>query len=215
MENKNIIITIGRQFGCGGREIGHIIANKLNISYFDKELLTQAAHDTGVKTEFFEKADERLPSFFQNLLAFNLGYYGDVSCKNASPISYENIFKAQSDVIRKIAQKSCVIVGRCSDYVLRDNPNCINIFIHSSLEARAKRILERGDAKNINAATLLAEKKNKMREDYYNYYSNKEWGAAKSYDMTLDSSKITSEDCADLVCTFVKMKINHAQSNDF
>ncbi|MEG0253322.1 MAG: cytidylate kinase-like family protein, partial [Muribaculaceae bacterium] len=163
MEDKKYVITIGRQFGSGGREIGRIIADKLNIAYYDKELLMEAAKSSGVNPEFFEKADERIPSFFSNLFSFNLGYNAEPYFIGSTPISDDSIYKAQSDVMTSLAEKSsCVIVGRSADYVLRKHPLCINVFIHASMEARVARIIRRNDTTTEAEAHIIAEKKNKL-----------------------------------------------------
>lgn len=209
METK-FVITIGRQFGSGGREIGRIIAEKLGIKYYDKELLAAAAESSGVKTEFFEESDERTPNFFShsNLWSFNIGYnIGDFFSANVS-FSNENLYRAQSDVIKDFAsQSSCVIVGRSADYVLREHPCLISVFIHASESACAKRIIKRGECKTEEEAFTMAEKKNKIRSSYYNFYTDKEWGNAASYDLCIDSSKLTSEQIADIIVEYTKKRI--------
>lgn len=209
METK-YVITIGRQFGSGGREIGRLVANKLGIEYYDKELLAAAAESSGVKTEFFEETDERTPTFFShsNIWSFNIGYnIGDFFSANVS-FSNENLYRAQSDVIKDFAnQSSCVIVGRSADYVLREHPHLISIFIHASEKACAQRIINRGECDNIEKAIEMLEKKNKLRSSYYNFYTDKEWGNAASYDFCIDSSKLTSEQVADIIVEYVKKRI--------
>ena len=209
--NTNYVITIGRQFGSGGREIGRIVANKLGIQYYDKELLAAAAESSGVKTEFFEASDERSPKFFasSNLWSFKVGYnIGDFFSANVS-FSDENLYRAQSDVIKSFAKQSpCVIVGRSADYVLREHPCLISIFIHASKEACAERIIARCDCKTKEQAYEMAEKKNKLRSNYYNFYTDKEWGDAASYDLCIDSSKMSSEMVADIIVEYVKKRIS-------
>lgn len=208
METPKYAITIGRQFGSGGREIGRAIADKLNIAYYDKELLMEAAISSGVNPEFFEKADERIPSFFSNLFSFSLGYNAEPYFIGSTPISDDSIYKAQSDVMFSLADRSsCVIVGRSADYVLRDHPYCINVFIHASIEARIERIIHRNDTTTEAEARIIAEKKNKLRSDYYNFYTNKSWGKAESYDITIDSSKLSCDAIADIIIKYLHERI--------
>ena len=205
------VITIGRQFGSGGREIGRIVANKLGIQYYDKELLAEAAKESGVNTEFFEASDEVSPSIFakSNIWAFNIGYNIGKFFSADMSFSDDNLYQAQSDVIKKFAELSpCVIVGRSADYVLREHPCLISIFISASEDACVKRIIERCDCNGEEEALLLIEKKNKLRSNYYNFYTDKEWGNATSYDLCIDSSKLSTEQVADIIVEYVKKRIS-------
>ena len=207
---ENFVITIGRQFGSGGREIGQIVADKLGIKYYDKELLAAAADSSGVNAEFIEETEEKSPGFFSrsNLSTINIGY----SIGNFFSIDFssydENLYRAQSEVIQDFAnQSSCVIVGRSADYVLRNHHCIISIFISASIDACIKRVIERCDCNNPEEALELIEKKNKLRSNYYNYYTDKQWGDASSYDLCIDSSKISSEQVADIIVEYVKKRI--------
>ena len=159
MDNK-IILTIGRQFGSGGREVGQKLAKELGIGYYDKELMALAAKESGLSEEFFEKADEKASSG----LAYGLfPPYADV-------LSNDRLFLYQSDTIRNLAEKgSCVIVGRCADYILRDNPDCLSFFIHNNKENRIQRIIESQNL-TVEQAEELMLKTDKSRAAYYNYY---------------------------------------------
>lgn len=204
---KNIILTIGRQFGSGGSEIGKKLAKELNFSYYDKELLALAAKESGLCPEVFEKADERESSGLA--YAFSMGFsplgmyipYDDI-------LSNERLFKIQSDAIRGLAEKeSCVIIGRCSDYILRDNPNCIHFFIHNKEENRIKLIMEREKVSEAEAKELMA-KTDKSRAAYYNYYTNKHWGVSSSYNFSLDVSVLGIDESALFIKEFVSKKFN-------
>ena len=211
MTEPKYVITIGRQFGSGGRVIGQYIADKLGIKYYDKELLAEASKNSGVCTEFFEKADERSPSFFDNLFSFNPGYGLTSFLNSSSPLSPENIYSIQSDVIKKLSEEnSCVIVGRSADYILRDHPCCINVFIHGSIESRVKRILERHECCTEEEAREFAKKRDKLRANFYNYYTDKVWGDAASYDMTVDSSVLSVEEVGEMIIEYAKMRIQSA-----
>lgn len=205
------VITIGRQFGSGGSEIGRIVAQKLGIKYYDKELLAAAAKSSGVNAEFFEASDERSPGFFAgaNIWSFNIGYNLGNFFSTEVSFSDDNLYKAQSDTIQNLAnESSCVIVGRSADYVLRNHPCLISIFISSSEKECIKRIIARGDSDSEVRAREMAEKKNKLRSNYYNFYTDKEWGNAASYDLCIDSSKITSEQVAEIIVEYVKKRIS-------
>ncbi|HIX26908.1 MAG TPA: cytidylate kinase-like family protein [Candidatus Barnesiella excrementigallinarum] len=204
--NNNLIITIGRQFGSGGREIGKLLSELFGIAYYDKELINEASKSSGLSTEYFEKADERAPSALLNSFSINWltgagGLWGDGGLSN------EYIFKFQSDVIRHLAEtQSCVIVGRCADYILRHYPRCYNVFIHAPLEDCVERIICRSPELSRKEAIELAEKKNKLRASYYNFYTDKGWGVSSSYDLSIDSSILGSEATAQFIRDFILKK---------
>lgn len=211
MENNNVpkyVITIGRQFGSGGHVIGRLVAEKLGIAYYDNELLAEAAKSSGMNCNFFEAADERTPSFFGSLMSFSSSFHGNSVAIGSSPISNDNIYRQQSEVIEALVERSsCVIIGRTADYILRNNPRAISIFIHASKESCAKRIMDRDKCKTVDEALALADKRNKARADYYNFYTDKRWGEAMSYDLTLDSSKLSVEQTADLIIAYAKVRL--------
>ncbi len=211
MTTENFVITIGRQFGAGGRELGRTIARKLGIAYYDKELLVEAAKEAGVSPEFFEKADERFPSFISGLFSFNLGSNPMSYYAGSTSISDDSIYKAQCDVIRSLASRgSCVIVGRSADYVLRDHPKVANIYVHAPIDVRCRRIMKRSNCddsrQNPARARALAERTDKLRANYYNFYTDKRWGDARSYDLTLDSSLMPMEALADVVIAYINAR---------
>lgn len=211
MKEPKFVITIGRQFGSGGREVGKYIADKMGIKYYDKELLAAASEDSGVRTEFFERADEHSPTFFDNLLSFNPGFGVSSFIGTTSPLSPDNIYVIQSKVIKQLAESdSCVIIGRSADYILRDHPCCINIFIHASIDSRVKRLMKRRDCVSAEEAVILAEKRDKLRTSFYNYYTEKEWGKSESYDLSIDSTNISIEEIGDLIIEYAKIRIQSA-----
>ena len=202
---ENIIISIGRQFGSGGRVIGKALAQKLNFDYYDKELLTLAAKENGISPEFFEQSDEKsFPLLEQASHWFeNLGINNPFS---SSVLSNDALFKMQSDTIKKLAEeKSFVILGRCSDYILRDNPNCISIFLHSTEEERAKRICKRMQITEEEAIIRMREE-DKKRAAYYNFYSNKIWGDAKTYNLSIDISKLGETQTLEFILAYIKKR---------
>lgn len=209
MQEKKFVITIGRQFGSGGRCIGRKLAEKLNIKFYDKELLLETAKETGIHPNLVQKSDERLPSFYLgNMSSMNLGFYIHPFSTSPAVSYYDSIQKAVSDMIRTIAaRESCIIVGRCADYLLRENPNCINIFISASPEACAQRIISRTEGMTIDDAKALAKKENKLRAEYYNFYTDKQWGHSSSYDLCIDSSRIDEQAAIDLIVQYVESRL--------
>lgn len=208
-KSSNFVVTLGRQFGCGAREIGQMVAKMLDVSYYDKELLLEAAKQSGVAPAIFEASDERTPKFFSSLWSFNLGYYSGTLFAGDQPVKEDNVYQAQSQVMVDLAHKGpCVIVGRSADYILRNETEVISIFLHSSMEDRIKRIVKRGDCKTKKEAREMAIKQNKLRANYYNFYTDKHWGESESYDLSIDSSKLGPEGTAKLIVDYVKTRLN-------
>ncbi len=205
--DKNYVIAIGRQFGCGGREVGQRVAQLLDIDYYDKQLLLEASKASGIMPELFEAADERTPKFFPSLWPLNLAMAGSTFTGDI-PMSDDSIYKAQCQVMKDLVdRKPCVIVGRTADYVLRDYCPVISVFLHAPIEDRVKRIIERGDCDTHDAAEKRADKIGKLRAEYYNFYTDKLWGHADSYDLCLDSSLLGIEGTAQLIVDFVKRRL--------
>lgn len=205
--NRNYVIAIGRQFGSGGRKVGQRVAQLLDIDYFDKQLLLEASKASGIQTEMFEAVDERTPKFFPSLWPLNLAMAGSAFV-GETPMSDDSIYKAQCQVMKDLVdRKSCVIVGRTADYVLRDHCPVISVFLHAPIDDRVKRIMERGDCDTREAAEKRADKANKLRAEYYNFYTDKLWGHAESYDLCIDSSLLGIEGTAQLIADFVKRRL--------
>lgn len=203
MEHTNLIISIGRQFGAGGRAVGRKLAEKLGIDYYDKELILEAAKDFGFAPEFFEKTDEQSASFSGNVLQWVESLVtGGFQTKNF--LSQDTLFEMQSSAIKRLAkEKSCVIVGRCSDYVLRDNPNCISVFLHSSDDDRADRISQRIHISKEEALAKM-EIEDKRRAAYYNFYSNKTWGMCCTYTLSINVSTLGIDGTVDFILNYLK-----------
>ncbi|MBR3761581.1 MAG: cytidylate kinase-like family protein [Lachnospiraceae bacterium] len=199
----NTIITIGRQYGSGGREIGKKLAEKLGIPYFDKELLARVAKESGFCEEMIRNHDERPTNSFLYNVVMDTYSFGYNTAFVDMPMS-QKVFLAQFDTVKKIAAEgSCVIVGRCADYALSDYPQCLNLFIYGKEDAKAKRISERHNV-SISQAREMCVKKDKQRQSYYNYYSNKKWGRADSYDLCIDSGKLGVDGTVDFIIEFIK-----------
>ncbi len=212
LQNKKLpekyVITVGRSFGSGGRALGRLLADKLGIAFYDKELLVQAAEKAGMSPEYFERNDERVPKFFSGLFSFNHGYNPMSFYAGTSSITSDGIYQAQCDFIHEIADNGpCVIVGRSADYVLRDVDNVVNIFVHAPMADCVRRILARAERLTECDARNLAEKTNKVRAAFYNFYTDKRWGAASSYDLTIDSSLMPLDECADFIIEYLYRRI--------
>lgn len=205
-DGNRIILTIGRQFGSGGREIGQKLAKALGIGYYDKELLAVAARESGLCPEVFEKADERASN--RMAFAFTMGYpYVGMFMPYNDILSNDELFRIQSEAIRNLAAKeSCVMVGRCADYILRDDPACISFFIHNRPEIRVQRIVESMNVSVEEAKNLMA-KTDKGRASYYNYYTNKEWGMAASYNFSIDASVLGIDETVAFIKAFVEKRM--------
>ena len=199
----NQIYTIGREFGSGGQYVGEELAKRLGIKLYDKELLQQAAKDSGFCEEIFENHDEKpTNSFLYSLVmdTYSVNGYSTASFLDM-PLNHK-VFLAQFETIKKIAEReSCVIVGRCADYALSDHPDCINTFIKADMSSRIKMISKRANITE-NKAKDMIQKQDKQRASYYNYYTSKKWGDSKSYDLCLDSSKLGIDGCVDMILKF-------------
>ena len=202
----NTIITIGRQFGSGGREIGEKVAEYFDIKCYDKELLSRAAKESGFCEEMIQNHDERpTNSFLYNLVMDTYSFGYNASSFVDMPISHK-VFLAQFDTIKKIADEGpCVIVGRCADYALADYKNVLNLFIHADEEAKIKRLKERFDDVNSDdKAREMMSKKDKQRQSYYNYYSSKKWGRADSYDLCINSTILGIEGTVKFIIQYIE-----------
>ena len=205
--DKHIIINVGRQVCAGGLEIGKLLANEFQAKYYDRELLNLAAKESGFSEEFFKQSDER-KGFFRSFLHLPyLNNWGGGSNFYQNNFSQENLFKFQSDAIIKAAQEgSCVFVARCADYVLRDFPNVVNVFITAPIESRAQLFMKEKDVTYEEAIRRIQHVESR-RASYYNYYTGKQWGHAASYDFCIDSAAIGSQETARLIAEFVRKKL--------
>ncbi len=201
---KNYVITIGRQLGSGGRLVADVLGKRFGIPVYDKELINEAAKTSGLNPALFEKADEQSPRLFTMDSSAGLAADTFAASLTSGYINNDMLFGMQSDTIRRLAdQGPCIIVGRCADYVLRDRPDILTVFITAPVEDRVKRVaasLGMSD-REARAFIALTEKK---RAAYYNYYTFKAWGAADSYHLCLDSSLLGIEGSADSVACFAE-----------
>ncbi|MGN0419675.1 MAG: AAA family ATPase [Acetatifactor sp.] len=200
----NTIITIGRQFGSAGREIGEKVAAYFGIKCYDKELLTRAAKESGFCEEMIQNHDERpTNSFLYNLVMDTYSFGYNSSAFVDMPISHK-VFLAQFDTIKKIADEgACIIVGRCADYALADRDNVVNLFIYGDEEVKVARIMQKYNLSQAKAKDMII-KKDKQRQSYYNYYSSKKWGRADSYDLCINSSVLGIEGTVKLIIQYIE-----------
>ena len=206
MTKTNTIITIGRQFGSGGHEIGTKLAEYYGIKLYDKEMLAVAAKESGICKELFESQNEKpTNSFLYSLVmdTYSMGYpaggYSDM------PLNHK-VFLAQFDAIKKIADEGpCVLVGRCADYALEEYDNCVNVFIHADLNARIRRVARLYDLTDAKAKDMIL-KTDKKRANYYNYYSNKKWSDVDSYDLCISSSALGVDGAVEIIKSYIAAK---------
>lgn len=203
---ERIIINIGRQLGSGGHDIGRMLALDFSAKYYDREILNLAAKESGFAPEYFARNDERkgfLRSFL-HLPYSNAGGGGANFYQNN--FSQEGLFKFQSDAIRKAAEQgSCVFVGRCADYVLRDMPRVVNLFITAPLEFRISQVIDRQGVLRAEAQKII-EQGEAHRAEYYNYFTGKKWGHATSYDLCIDSSVLGLMETERFIASFIRKR---------
>lgn len=204
--SQNIIICVGRQLGAGGRDIGRMLAEQFEAKYYDRELLNLAAKESGFSERFFEQNDEK-KGFFRSLLNLQGTHLGSNGLYR-SDISQESLFQFQSDAIRKAAEQgSCVFLGRCADYVLRDYPRLAAVFITAPLEFRVRQLMEKEGIEHA-AALKRIEQGESQRAAYYNYYTGKRWGQASSYDLCIDSSLLGIRQTGAFITEFIRKKFS-------
>ena len=193
--NEQVIVTISREYGSGGRYVGQLVANKLGIKLYDKEFVIKIAEETGLSQEYIEKNEQRR----DKLAPLNNGYYSEYN--NA-----DELFAKESELIKNITKKeSCVIIGRCADYILKNKKNVTRIFIYSTMQDKIKRA-----TKYYGMDKKKAEKEikriDKQRENHYKYYTQKEWKDFKNYDLCINSDALGVEKTADMICEIANKK---------
>lgn len=202
----NYVITIGRQFGSGGRYVGRLLAEKLGIPFYDKELLAEASRHSGICEEIFEDHDEKPTRSLLFSLVTGLQMHSDASSMYMDMPLNHKIFLAQFDAIRRIAAEgSCVIVGRCGDYVLRDNPNAVRVFVKADMPSKIERAVKYYDVDPAKAEDHI-RKADKQRASYYNYYASMDWGNVNNYDLCVDTGKLGVEGAVELICRHLELQ---------
>ena len=198
------VITISRQFGSGGHEVGEKLARQLDVPFYDKALIAMAAKQSGLSEEVFANADEKATSsLLYSMVMGSYSFGARVPGINEMPIN-DKLFIIQSDIIKKAAADGpCVIIGRCADYILREHENCLNVFVHANKEDRIRRSVMKKDCEERKASDFVT-KKDKQRANYYNFYSNKRWDDLQNYDITIDTSRFTVDEAVELLMDAAK-----------
>ena len=200
--NNNLIISVGRQLGSGGRIVAKMLADEFGCKFYDREVLNLAAKESGFSEEFFEKNDER-KGFLDQIFHMHVPFISDSSFYD-NGLSQENLFRLQSDAIRKAATESpCVFVGRCADYVLREHRNMVTVFVTADIDERIKNVCHRLGCSPDEARKLI-ESREDTRSSYYNYYTGKRWGDSSSYDLCINSSVLGLEGTKEFIADFVR-----------
>lgn len=203
---EKVIITIARQYGSGGKTIGQMLANDLGIPFYSREILRLASDDSGIREELFNQADEKLcsnPLFGASKKVYTGGL---ISPESDDFVSSENLFNYQAKVIKELAEKgSCVIVGRCADFVLKDRADVVSVFVHAPADYCMERAMERNDMSRKEMEKFIA-KTDKYRGDFYHYYTGNVWNDARNYDLCLNSSKLGFEKCVEEIKAYIKVR---------
>jgi len=204
--NNNFCIAISRQFGSGGRNIGKALADKLSLDFYDRELISLAAKENNLDQQISEESDEKATNSLLYSLSMGLYSFGNsFSAMGDLPVN-DTLYLLQHKIIKNLAQNGrCVIVGRCADLILRDNPNCISIFIHANFEYRKNRAIEVYHIDKSRAGKIVKQT-DKARANYYSFYSGQKWGLAENYDLCLDSSKLEHEQIIDLIIQYANLR---------
>ncbi|MGN1203281.1 MAG: AAA family ATPase [Eubacterium sp.] len=199
---KNYVISIGRQFGCGAHEIAEKLSGKLEIPYYDKEIIKRAAKESGFDENLFAFYDEKPTRSF----LYNVSTDGFTTISNNGIPLEDQIFQYQFDAIRKYAEEgSCIIVGRCADYILKDTPNLLTVFLHANDDFRRERVVKLYGVSERNAAKEI-KAMDKKRARFHNFYCDDKWGDASTYDLSIDVSRLGIDDTVNLISEYVNIK---------
>lgn len=203
---KKVIITIGRQYGSGGAEVGKKLGKKLGLPVYDKEILRMTSDESGIRESYFHLADERAgDKLLYRIIRSMVPVNTNPSLGN-DLVSSDNLFRFQSSVIRKLAQEqSCVFVGRCADHVLAGTEDLVRVFIYADIEARVDRIREKGYYEEDDILKNI-RRMDKERREYHLYYTGKDWETLENYDLILNSAKIGTDGCVDCIVDYLKVR---------
>jgi cytidylate kinase len=208
--DKHVVITIARQYGSGGKTIGEMLAAKLGIEYYDKDLIYLASEESGINADLFMKADEKIKnSALFRAISKVKPYNGELITPDSDDFtSADNLFNYQAKIIKELAsENSCVIIGRCADYVLRDFDNVLSVFVHAPKDFCLKKAAEKHSMSESDLEKFIA-KTDKGRAEYYKYHTGREWTDARNYDLCLDSSKLGFERCVDEIIAYMNVRFN-------
>lgn len=204
---ENIVIAIERQYGSGGKTIGKMLSEKLKVDYYNHDIVKLASEASGIDEALFAKVDEKLVN--NNIFKFKKVYTGDLKAPGSDNFTSDNnLFNVQADTIKKLAEKeSCIIIGRCANYILKDYNNVVSVFVHANDEFCRERAIERVSLPEKDVAKFV-EKTNKYRAEYYKYHTGHEWYDLRDYDLCLDSGKLGFEKCVDEILAYIDVRFN-------
>ena len=206
MEKKKLTITIGRQYGSGGAEVGKKLGEKLGLHVYDKEILKMTSNESGIRESYFHLADEKAGNKLLYRIIQSMIPENGTPSLGSDLVSSDNLFRFQSSVIRKLAQaESCIFIGRCADYVLAGSENLIRVFIYADMDARVRRITEKGYFAD-NEVLKNIRRMDKERREYHRYYTGKDWENLENYDLMLDSAKIGTDGCVQCILDYLKVR---------
>lgn len=208
---EHVVITIARHYGSGGKTVGEMLAKELGINCYDREIIRMASDESGIAEGLFGQADEKLDNSPLRRIIKNI-YDGQLfSPESEEFTSNDNLFNYQAKIVRELAQKeSCVIIGRCADFILKDNPDAFSVFVHANAEFSLEKAKERIGLPDKEVEKQIA-KINKYRADYYKYYTGHEWNDARNYDLCLDSSRLGFEGCVEEIKAYMQVRSKYAK----
>ncbi|MDE6872911.1 MAG: cytidylate kinase-like family protein [Lachnospiraceae bacterium] len=201
---EKMTVTIARQYGSSGRMIGRKLADQMKIHYYDRELLRLASNESGIDEELFYKADEKLKKTFFDLFARKKYKESWISPDSDEFTSDDNLFNFQAKIIRELAQKeSCVIIGRCADFILRERKDVVRVYLHAPFEERLKAVLALSPLSEEEARKQM-EKTDRLREEYYAYYTGRNWHSSDNYDLCIDTSRVGVDECVEMIARYME-----------
>ena len=203
---ERVVVTIARQYGSGGRTVGQMLSEKLNVHYYDKELMKLASEDSGINEALFANADEKIKS--TRLFHIAKGVYGGelIPPESDNFTSTDNLFNYQAKIIRQLAEEeACIIIGRCADYVLKDYDNVLSVFIHAPLDFCLEQAAKKHSMSRKELERFI-QKTDRHRSEYYKYHTGRSWFDARNYDLCLDSSKLGFDRCVEEIIAYMEVR---------
>lgn len=201
---EGLIVTVSREAYCGGDELAKNLADKLGFKFYDRELISLASEKSGIHEDHFDSIEKKPTNSILYSVVMGMYTSRGAYVRLDDVLTDDKIYKIQADIIREMAEQgNCVFVGRCSDYILRNNPKCVNIFLHGNESDRVKRVMAEQSVSESEAKKIVS-RADKKRRSYYNYYTNREWGEMSNYDLTLNLSSIAEDKAVDLVVDFLE-----------
>ena len=199
----NSIITVSRQYGSGGRYVAKMLAEKFGIPFYDKELISLAAKESGLSETLFDGIDEKPTNSLLYSLVMGIQSSKGLYYQYNDMLNGDNVFKLQADVIKNISTEGpCIIVGRCADYILRNNPHLIKLFLYADSETRIKNLMARDNMTEKEAASAVS-KADKRRSNFYNFYTNNTWGDVNNYDLCLNTGTLSTDECVKTLVDYI------------